>query len=78
MPTSVLHQKFPFQMLYHKPSLFLDLKVFASLCFVSTLEQHRTKLDPRARKCIFWDISMAPKDILHLIYILEILFSLGM
>jgi hypothetical protein len=53
MPTPVLHQKSPFQMLYHKPPVFLDLKVFGSLCFVSTLEQHRTKLDPRARKCIF-------------------------
>jgi len=53
MPTPVLHQKSPFQMLYHKPPVFVDLKVFGSLCFVSTLEQHRTKLDPRARKCIF-------------------------
>ena len=51
-------------MLYHKPPVFVDLKVFGSLCFVSTLEQHRTKLDPIARKCIFLGYRYGTKEYL--------------
>jgi len=29
------------------------LKTFGSLCFTSTLDGNRTKLGPRARKCVF-------------------------
>ncbi|KAI5419400.1 hypothetical protein KIW84_043538 [Lathyrus oleraceus] len=30
-----------------------SLKVFGSLAFASTLHMHRTKLEPRGRKCVF-------------------------
>jgi len=53
LPTTVLNNACTYQILYEKPPTYLDLKVFGTLCFASTLECNRTKLDPRARKCMF-------------------------
>jgi hypothetical protein len=51
--TPLLQSKSPFHVLYNKPPDLNELKVFGSLCYAATLHAHRTKLDPRARKCIF-------------------------
>lgn len=56
LPTEVLKGKTPFEILNKQPPAYLDLKVFGSLCFVSTLTQQRQKLDPRARKCVYLGI----------------------
>lgn len=53
LPTPTLNHKSPFEMLTGSPPTFLDLKVFGCLVYASTLTQNRTKLDSRARKCIF-------------------------
>ena len=53
LPTVVLNNKCPYEVLYEKPPTFLNLRVFGALCFASTLDSNRTKLDPRARKCVF-------------------------
>jgi transposase InsO family protein len=51
--TPLLHHKSPYQMLHDSipdPNVF---KVFGCLCFASTLQAHRTKLQPKARKAVF-------------------------
>ncbi|KAK2459095.1 putative mitochondrial protein [Trifolium repens] len=51
--TSLLDNKSPHQLLYDSiPDISL-YKVFGCLCFASTLDSHRSKLDSRARKCVF-------------------------
>jgi hypothetical protein len=50
----LLDYKTPYQLLYDSlPDLKL-FKVFGSLCYASNLMSHRSKLDPRARKCCFF------------------------
>ncbi|CAH9092150.1 unnamed protein product [Cuscuta epithymum] len=53
LPTPTLHQKSPFEVIYHsKPDLH-SLKPFGCLAYSSTLSSGRSKLDSRANKCIF-------------------------
>jgi len=53
VPTPLLENKSPYFLLHHKlPDISL-FKVFGCLCYASTLQSHRTKLQTRARKSIF-------------------------
>lgn len=61
LPSPVLQNKNPFEMLFHEPPTLLNLKVFGSLCFSSTLDNNRTKLDPRANKCVCLGFKSATK-----------------
>lgn len=42
-----------YELLYQERADLEMLKVFGSLCFADTLATNRSKLDPRARRCIF-------------------------
>ena len=51
--TPLLNHKSPYHVLYDKVPDSNTFKVFGCLCFASTLQSHRTKLQSRARKSIF-------------------------
>jgi hypothetical protein len=53
VPTPVLGNMSPYQKFYDQLPDINSFKVFGSLCYASTLNAHRSKLDPRARKSVF-------------------------
>jgi hypothetical protein len=53
VPIPLLKNQTPYTLLHKSDPDLSTLKVFGSLAFASTLQCHRTKLDLRARKCIF-------------------------
>jgi len=53
VPTPILKQKSPYQLLYGFLPDIHSFKVFGCLCFASTLLAHRSKLQSRARKSVF-------------------------
>ncbi|EOY08441.1 Uncharacterized protein TCM_022873 [Theobroma cacao] len=53
IPTKGLLDKSPYKLLYSKIPSYEYLRVFGSLCFVSSLTQNRKKFDKRAIKCVF-------------------------
>lgn len=53
VPTPILENNAPYIVLNgHDPDLH-TLKVLGSICYASIFHSHRTKLEPRARKCVF-------------------------
>ncbi|KAI5424561.1 hypothetical protein KIW84_030659 [Lathyrus oleraceus] len=53
LPTAMLNNLTPYQMLHSIPPSLIHLRVFGCLAYSSTLHNHRTKFEPRARKFIF-------------------------
>jgi len=61
LPSPVIHNKSPYELLYNIAPCLYDIKVFCCLYFASTLEHNRHKLDPKARKCIFLGFKQGTK-----------------
>lgn len=53
MPSLILQQMSPYQLLNGNFPKLDDLKVFGCLCYASTYVAGRTKFDKRARKCVY-------------------------
>ncbi|CAJ2674628.1 unnamed protein product [Trifolium pratense] len=53
MPSMAIKGQLPYKLLYNKLPDLSMLKVFGCLCYTSTHEAQRSKLDYRAQKCVF-------------------------
>ena len=53
LPTLLLQNKSPFQVLHGKVPSYHHLGVFGCLCYMSTTSQGRDKFQPRALPCVF-------------------------
>ncbi|CAA7029149.1 unnamed protein product [Microthlaspi erraticum] len=53
LPTPLLKNKTPFEILHGKKMDYTGLRVFGCLAFCSTSSKNRTKFQPRARPCVF-------------------------
>ena len=53
VPTPILQNCSPYELLYESKPDLSTLKTFGGLCFASTLTASRTKFDHRSKKCVF-------------------------
>lgn len=53
LPTPLLHNKSPYEILHKQPPILMHLKVFGCLAYASTLHNNRSKFSSRAIKYVF-------------------------
>ena len=53
LPSPLLHNKTPYELLFKQPPSYDYLMVFGCECYASTVTQTSTKFSPRARRCVF-------------------------
>ena len=72
-PSITLNKKTPCEMLRNLPPMYFKFKIFICLCFATTLENDRIKLEPRFRKRYFFlAIKLESKVMCYLMINLEI------
>ncbi|GAU28547.1 hypothetical protein TSUD_268860 [Trifolium subterraneum] len=69
LPTPFLSQKSPFQILHNALPDIASLKVFGCLCFATTLQHNRKKLDSRSKKCVYLGSKLGVKG--HILFDLK-------
>ena len=60
-PSPLLNNKSPYELLFSKKPSYSHLKVFGCLCFATNVYPHKTKFDPRAKRCVFLGYSYSTK-----------------
>lgn len=60
IPTPLLDNKSPYELLFHKPPSLINLRVFGCLCYASVLSKDH-KFSPRAIPCVFLGYSSTQK-----------------
>jgi hypothetical protein len=53
IPTHILNNKSPYELLHKELPDLSSVKVFGSLTYASTIQAHRRKFEPRSRTCVF-------------------------
>ena len=53
LPTSILHNRSPYQLVYHREPTYSLLKSFGCSCYPCLRPYASTKFDPRSEQCIF-------------------------
>ncbi|KAL0561699.1 hypothetical protein IC582_002139 [Cucumis melo] len=61
-PSTAIELKTPMQMWTGKPADYLNLYIFGSAVYVMYNTQETTKLDPKARRCLFLGYADGEKD----------------
>ena len=60
-PTAVIHGMTPQETFTRKKPNFSHLKVFGCIAYVHIPDELRSKLDPKAKKCVFIEYSLEQK-----------------
>jgi len=75
VPAPVLQNQSPYHLLYDSPPDVTTFKVFGCLCYSSSIQSHKTKLETRSRKSVFLGYKLGFKGyVLYDLHTREILF----
>lgn len=78
IPSPIIQNEAPFYVRFGVNFDLNELKLFGSLCYASTIQSHRTKLDPRSRKCLLLGYKPNVKEVVLLDLNTKSIFHLDM